>query len=899
MNNAKRTIMFGSEFFNGKKILNQLLETAQANNKNFTVRYVDKDYKTHYGSYKSPNQFFKALDKVNPEDRCFHEIIHAEYQGYKLYADIDCPADKYSPVEVAEQTELLLAEIFEELGAPLPSEYFWSNSSNESKTSLHLTVPEIIFSSNILQLRFWNYVRQKQIEQNKLLFICSEEDKYKCKSVFDLQVYSRNKSFRLVQSVKRSDSGVAERYMRPWDWISNQFVDVRYYDDYIIYCDDVDDWFDHLLLPAEEFKLMEKKYDDKQTICEIPEDVDIVKIIKEKVPNVNISSVTGNLFILTNEGTRTCIIGGEENTSDNSYVFVNAGGIFFGCHDADCRGQKQCIYEFENTIDYFNDMWKKIVCETKEIDEDDWNPNLEKNIYKTVIKMINRNYCIITGLSKPLIIKTNHYDGEVTHNNITIENFRSNMKNKGYYVWKEKASGKMAQVKVDLADMWYKSINRNEKTHIGFFPQSTNSDWKPTAKEQDSFNIFRGFRFKKNSKWNNQSKVEPLIRHLKENFCHSDPVLFKYLIQWFAHCVQLPWIKKKTAIVLKSMVGDGKGLVMDKMREIMNGMFVSPDINDIKQYNGCIVGKLMVFLDETTWGGKKDNGFLKKLISEPEIHANEKFVPTYDIDNYSSVVIASNSDWVIPADMGARRFLCLELKSTFNGHSIKTNKWLKQCVECSAEDFYQYLLRVDISDFDFTNAPKTDMLQDQIIRGLNKEVSFWFSVLDNGCYPNDVDLECPLTKSEIYDMYSTGQHSITSNRFSRLIKNIFKNSLICCKVSNKQAIRFRSLEMAREDFEKFSKLNNPWDNGEPEPTIELISEPEPIIEEPTIELISEPKPKIKRSRRSQMMIPKKQIIEEPEPTIEEPEQIIEEPEPNTHISFDDIDWDNLDLSEFE
>jgi len=305
---------------------------------------------------------------------------------------------------------------------------------------------------------------------------------------------------------------------------------------------------------------------------------------------------------------------------------------------------------------------------------EEYTEEVAKDIASTVIELLNRNYCLITGLAKNIIIKTERNVDEVfnetEHLLITEASFKLNLLNKGYYQWREKRKDEFVQTRTDIALMWLKSPYRNEKTHIGFFPEAEQSNWNPSKKQTKSFNLYRGLKYKFNPDWNNNQVVKSWLRHIKENVCQNNKTTYTYTVQWLAHCVQKPWEKKKVSIVLKSMPGSGKGIITDRLREMMNGMFVSPAMDDIKQYNGTLAGKLMVFLDETTCGGKKGSGILKKIISEPVIHANQKYIPTFDIDNYASFIIASNSDWIVPADMGARRFLCLELLDTFNVISV-------------------------------------------------------------------------------------------------------------------------------------------------------------------------------------------------------------------------------------
>ncbi len=823
------TTKFGAKYYHGEKPqLSALIEGARSN-KPFTVRWEsDRNY---YGSYRNPSAFFRGIKKIKQEDKSFHEIIHDGYKWYKLYADIDCSADNYTVAQVVIEFESLMHDFFRSLELEPLTEFLYCNSSYGNKTSLHITSVELCFGHRIQQQKFWNMVWDWQIENQRFIFLKCE-DKYEQVSPIDLNVYKRNKSYRLPLCVKRGESHIPERYLRPWN-IEEGFLDDYDISDYIVYTNEEQEnaWD----VPFEDdLPDYAKAYDiNSKEMEHVMNKNKIHSIILNAVPDVMIGEVEGNLIILTNIGTRKCIINGENNLTDNSYCTIRKDGIYFGCHDSGCQGQKKLIYKFENNKT-FDSIWKDLLEdsklsleETKEILNtnkmpDDYNDK-QIRIRNAALSSMNRNYCVIVGHAKPTVMKTSKYDDETTHSKLTINAFYTTLKNKGYQTHTYR-NGSIKTVKANIAEMWMCSQYRNEKTHIGFFPQVQGlHGWKPTRRQKDTFNLYTRMKFIKNPLWNDKKKVSPLLKHLEKNWCDENKELYKYTIQWLAHCVQKPWEKKKVAITLRSMPGCGKGLVVDKMAAMMGDMYATVDIKTIKNYNGVIGGKLLIYLDETTWGGKKDDsGFLKRLISESDITINEKFISQYKCNNYASIIISSNSEWVIPADTGARRYLCLDLRNTFNGYSVKTNKWLKDIYELPAYDFYQYLMTVDISDFDITQAPLTEMLNEQITCGLTGFNRFWFDVLESGEYSNGQKLEFSIVKADLYDLFkTTGRYNIAKNTFTKKIKAMFGDCIMECRSMKQRAIKFESLKLARIQFDTTLKLNTEWETDEYE------SEPEP------------------------------------------------------------------------
>ena len=64
---------------------------------------------------------------------------------------------------------------------------------------------------------------------------------------------------------------------------------------------------------------------------------EIKALVLNSVPNVEIIEFKGRMIKLKTIGTRTCIMNGEENTSDNCYVLWKRTGLYYGCHDENCQ----------------------------------------------------------------------------------------------------------------------------------------------------------------------------------------------------------------------------------------------------------------------------------------------------------------------------------------------------------------------------------------------------------------------------------------------------------------------------------------------------------------------------------------------------------------------------------
>jgi hypothetical protein len=809
----------GTVFYNGIGALNKAKEMNDKHK--FIVRWERPDGNI-YGAYKNPTAFFRKWKKLPAKDRTFHQIIHDDFPGdvsYPIYADLDCSLPDITVEEIVDNFETFMEYIFcvkMKMAAP---KWKYTNASAEGKKSLHAISHDYIFLTKENQKEFWGFVEKIQGEIGTLLFL-EKSDRYRQKSIIDYGVYGTNKSYRLPGNIKLADVGNEARRLEPWSLI-NDFARFDDADDYIEELLEHVIWatgeygetipIDASLFPAE-YSFSRAPDINSSEHDEIFNVENIEAIIMNNVPNVSIAEERGNLIILRNEGVRKCIINGEDNHSDGGYCVIKSDGLYFGCHDENCKKQLKLIHKFDIESD-FDEMWREFqkaslmteaeikFCEEKKTAPESYLKRKWASD-SAIIKALNKNYTITTALAKSIIIQTIRRNGTTRIGLLTPQAVVKNLKNKGRYEYSMvKGAIKRKKDKEDIFSFWECHPERSECDGISFIP----AGGKIKPEKSRDFNTYKGMRFEFNKKWDNKSAVEPLIRHIKHNWCEKDEQLFKYTIQWLAHCVQFPYEKKKVALVLQSKPGAGKALVMDKMREILGEMFCSPDIEDIMKYNGSIMGKLMVFFDETIWGGSKQKaGLLKKIISECELSYTEKYLPTFECENYASVIIASNGEWVVPADKNARRYFCLKLNDNFIGKSKKKDKWLSDCIDVEANDFYQWLMRVDLDDFDITWAPKTKELNKQIENGLSDYEKFIKEFLDAGEYPDGADITYKKSKADIYELFRKqhGNRSGQKGLTEAINKSIGEQINANMRIGGSRAIKVLDILKAREEFDK-------------------------------------------------------------------------------------------------
>lgn len=153
--------------------------------------------------------------------------------------------------------------------------------------------------------------------------------------------------------------------------------------------------------------------------------------------------------------------------------------------------------------------------------------------------------------------------------------------------------------------------------------------------------------------------------HVRRIICSGDDVVFGWLLNWMAALVQWPGRHAFTAVVLRGGQGVGKGHFAHLM---LGALFHKQQYLHIigagmltGRFNEHLSGKVLVFADESTWGGDPAAADkLKGMVTESTIPIERKFLPLVEEPSALHIVIASNNDWPIAIPMDDRRFQVMD-----------------------------------------------------------------------------------------------------------------------------------------------------------------------------------------------------------------------------------------------
>jgi len=254
--------------------------------------------------------------------------------------------------------------------------------------------------------------------------------------------------------------------------------------------------------------------------------------------------------------------------------------------------------------------------------------------------------------------------------------------------------------------------------------------FEPNAVKPKYYNLWKGFSITpKQGDW---SKMQWHIEHI---ICNGDEERTRYVLAWFAHIVQRPDKKHRTAIVLKSGEGTGKNMFIDAFGYCLGSHYkpITQHSHLIGQFNNHLKDCVLLFANEAMWGGDKQSiGVLKSLITDDYIMIENKGIDKYRVKNHTNLVMASNNEWIIPADEDARRFNVFEVSEAKKG-DFEYFKDLAREIETGGREAMLYdLLHMDISGVNLDHIERNGSLFKQQLRSMNSISEYWYHKLQSG-----------------------------------------------------------------------------------------------------------------------------------------------------------------------
>ncbi|WP_296029519.1 primase-helicase family protein [uncultured Alcanivorax sp.] len=210
--------------------------------------------------------------------------------------------------------------------------------------------------------------------------------------------------------------------------------------------------------------------------------------------------------------------------------------------------------------------------------------------------------------------------------------------------------------------------------------------------EDGYINMFRGLPLKPVNAPGRCDHIRQLVDHL----CNNDPVVFEWLMCWFAYPLQHVGAKMATAVLMHSETqGTGKSLLFERVIKPMYGEYAATlgQHQLESQYTDWRSQKLFGLFEEIFSRDQKysHTGTLKHMITGETHRIEKKFVSGWEEANHMNAAFLSNEIQPFPVEPTDRRMLVV-WPGTKLPESLKQGV-LHEVNNGGVEAFYGWLVR--------------------------------------------------------------------------------------------------------------------------------------------------------------------------------------------------------------
>ena len=361
-----------------------------------------------------------------------------------------------------------------------------------------------------------------------------------------------------------------------------------------------------------------------------------------------------------------------------------------------------------------------------------------------------------------------------------------------------------------LGEWWLKHPQRRQYSTLTF---------APGRETPDCYNLWRGFGVQSIA-----GNCKSFLDHLRINICDNMDEYYKYLICWMARAVQHPDRPGETAVVLRGDQGTGKSFFAKEFGSLFGRHFltVSDPKHLVGSFNSHLRDVVLLFGDEAFFAGdKKHESVLKTLITDDHITIEAKGIDAEACRNYTHIVMASNSSWVVPAGSSERRFFCLDVQPHRKQDSEYFSKLSDEMKNGGREALLHYLLSLDLKGWNVRAVPQTAALSAQKVLSLPPMEEWWYGKLSQGYQIDDygewqTDVRCAeliedyLNYARSFSISRRGNRTHLSRYINRMVPGLESTQISLIEEDSEGKSRkvrpyvwsFPPLDICRESWEK-------------------------------------------------------------------------------------------------
>jgi hypothetical protein len=168
----------------------------------------------------------------------------------------------------------------------------------------------------------------------------------------------------------------------------------------------------------------------------------------------------------------------------------------------------------------------------------------------------------------------------------------------------------------------------------------------------------------------------------------------------------------------------------------------------IGNFNGHLQDCCFLFADECFFAGDRQHeNILKTLITEPTLMVERKGIDAVSAKNRLKLLMATNSDWAVPASRDERRYFVLGVASSRIGDAQYFKDLHADVQDRDVQSAFLFdMLHRDLSKFIVGKIPETSGIQSQRLQSLDSFGRYWVDVLERGYL-----LETTVGGNDVYD----------------------------------------------------------------------------------------------------------------------------------------------------
>jgi hypothetical protein len=289
------------------------------------------------------------------------------------------------------------------------------------------------------------------------------------------------------------------------------------------------------------------------------------------------------------------------------------------------------------------------------------------------------------------------------------------------------------QKEVPFYNTWVKDINKKTYKRIGYYPNISECP-------EDEFNGFFPCRASTLPINKEEVDISPILNHISIMTNHHE-ALTQFIIKGFAQMIQEPGVLKGICSLFYAKEGAGKDILINLFGLKVLGehqyLFVGSLDNLFKNFNSEMNGKILIHADELVKLDRKNIENLKRIITAGRCRVEKKGVDATTERWFGRIYGTTNNNDAFPAtSLSDRRFLA----SHSSDEKRKDIPYFERLVAFMNDDkniraFYDYLMKIDISDYTHTNRPETEFYKEMKSASMDK-ILLWI-LHDEDCFSDD------------------------------------------------------------------------------------------------------------------------------------------------------------------